>query len=394
MLFAHGPVGFLSVTPLKKFWKKLKKRERYFLMALGGVAAMSPDIDLFYFYLVSAEHSHRQYVTHTPIFWVALGLLIYLLGKLLKKRMVGWSGVVVGVGGLSHIVMDSITGRAAWLYPFTRELFGISSVTWLPEWFISNLLFVNFLLEGIVFVGFFLTLNKMFVKKKRMQKVLIGLTAFAGFIGVTGLVYVNQHVAHINPNAYHNDTDDDGLANLEDVDIDGDGLHNSYDKDADGDGIDNDEQLVEFAVSLRGVWRAPFGDRGFEQTRRFGFVNNQILGNYTFDSAGQLLGPEMEQDYNNNPDGYIKTPDDHDFRRQNENLLAFLDHTDRLLGPKTTPKAGDVVFIQKGEKLYVAIGVYTKPAGLLYADPDIPSDIYSWSSIQRVGEVVSVGRFH
>jgi len=189
---------------------------------------------------------------------------------------------------------------------------------------------------------------------------------------VSFVIYANFNIVHLDLDTYFSDVDEDGLENIVDSDIDGDGVLNSYDSDADGDGAKNIEELPRIAERFRGVWYAPFNGELHEITRRFGTINNSSLSLYVLDEFGMILGPEMEENFETNPDAYTKNPDEPNFGLQTENILTWLRSTDRVVGPKTTPAVGDLVFVRVQEELYIGLAVTEKPTGILYADPDVP----------------------
>lgn len=86
--------------------------------AAAMLGAVAPDIDMLWFYLVDDRgHHHHSYLTHRPIIWA---------GFLLAGMMIGiWASrpgtflTFFGAGGLVHMMLDSITGEVAWLWPLS-----------------------------------------------------------------------------------------------------------------------------------------------------------------------------------------------------------------------------------------------------------------------------------
>ncbi len=82
------------------------------------IGAIAPDIDILWFYLVDDRgHHHHSYLTHRPIVWLG-----FLLAGLAIRGQFQKSGTVLtflGAGGLVHMLLDSIVGQVAWLWPFS-----------------------------------------------------------------------------------------------------------------------------------------------------------------------------------------------------------------------------------------------------------------------------------
>ncbi len=89
-----------------------------YAFAAAMIGAVAPDVDILWFYLVdSRAHHHHEYLTHRPILWVGIVVLGLLLSVFARR-----SGTVLaffGAGGLVHLMLDSITGKVAWLWPFS-----------------------------------------------------------------------------------------------------------------------------------------------------------------------------------------------------------------------------------------------------------------------------------
>ncbi|WP_435169448.1 metal-dependent hydrolase [Falsirhodobacter sp. 1013] len=139
MFIAHLPAGYLLTDRLTR---GLQRRRR--LMGVGLVAAVLPDTDLLWFYLVNdRQNLHHDFLFHWPLFWVAVAALFWILG-----RLAGWrdGGVVAGVALASlllHMVLDSVVAEIAWLAPFSDRTFGLMEVPDRHAWWVWN-----FILHG------------------------------------------------------------------------------------------------------------------------------------------------------------------------------------------------------------------------------------------------------
>ncbi len=119
MIFGHLPAGYLCSNFLLKF-REIPKEKRDTLMLLGLIGSIAPDLDMFYFYLVDhRQHWHHTYFTHWPSFWLSVISLGIIAGWGLRNRFLANGGVIVGVNGLLHLVLDTHIGRIRWLEPFS-----------------------------------------------------------------------------------------------------------------------------------------------------------------------------------------------------------------------------------------------------------------------------------
>jgi membrane-bound metal-dependent hydrolase YbcI (DUF457 family) len=128
MIFGHLPAGYItSKLLLNKFQNRSVNANIFIFWGMFG--AIAPDIDLLYYLLMDPsqpEHHHHKYLTHFPIFWLAL-LLISLLWLRLRHRSSqnAASAVIFTLNGFIHIVLDTITGHIFWLAPFMDKPFSL-----------------------------------------------------------------------------------------------------------------------------------------------------------------------------------------------------------------------------------------------------------------------------
>jgi len=102
------------------------------LLIIGTLAGEAPDIDLIWFYLehrfnktVNVE-GHRDYVTHAPLVWVIISLIIAVIGMAAHSVFTEYIGWMILAGSMSHFILDSIEYGVTWLWPLTNKnmLFG------------------------------------------------------------------------------------------------------------------------------------------------------------------------------------------------------------------------------------------------------------------------------
>ncbi len=94
------------------------------LSLIGAIVAFLPDLDFFFafaklkaFRIDNKIVNHRKLLTHAPIIWLLVGLIIFFsassdFGKAL--------GLVFWLSSWSHFILDSGEG-IMWLWPFTKR---------------------------------------------------------------------------------------------------------------------------------------------------------------------------------------------------------------------------------------------------------------------------------
>ncbi len=155
MFIAHLPAGYL----LGKATAKLSGLRTEQLVMWTAIGSILPDADLLYFYLVDNQSTHhRHYVSHWPITWITLLALSVILLRWRPRFGVTFLGL--SIGGLSHMVLDSVAAPVLWFAPFSKlkvELVQIPAVyenyiwsfvlhwTFAIEIFICSIAIVTFL---------------------------------------------------------------------------------------------------------------------------------------------------------------------------------------------------------------------------------------------------------
>lgn len=151
MLIAHLPAGWLLARRIAPRLARDTGEGRR-LMALGLLASVLPDIDLLYFYLVDGRRTlHHDYWTHIPAFWAALSALAVAI-LLLARMSVPWRDFVVLLAGVFlHLVLDTVAGGIAWLFPWHTARLVLVEVPARFEWWVwSFVLHWSFLPELVI----------------------------------------------------------------------------------------------------------------------------------------------------------------------------------------------------------------------------------------------------
>jgi inner membrane protein len=129
MFLAHMPAGYMvSKLLLSQF--RFDSSKTKWLLILGLLGSVFPDLDMLYFYLIdNRQHGHHSYWTHIPIYWVGLLGFSYLIAAFLKSRfLVAAATVFIGCI-LLHLSLDSFAGGGIkWLHPVNNSYIHIFTV--------------------------------------------------------------------------------------------------------------------------------------------------------------------------------------------------------------------------------------------------------------------------
>jgi hypothetical protein len=97
------------------------------LLFWGAFFGFCPDLDMFYafykakgFTLPRREINHRAYLTHRPMFWLAVAAVVYLAAPNPFWQMFA---LLIWLGTWSHFLLDSFKVGVQWLWPLTNRYF-------------------------------------------------------------------------------------------------------------------------------------------------------------------------------------------------------------------------------------------------------------------------------
>lgn len=94
----------------------------------GAFFGIAPDFDYLRLIIMqrtlmfSRMEQHREFVTHTPIFWLLLSGGIFFLSDSLFFH---YFALIVLVGSWSHLVLDSLEYGIMWLWPLSSRRFAL-----------------------------------------------------------------------------------------------------------------------------------------------------------------------------------------------------------------------------------------------------------------------------
>lgn len=121
---AHAPVGYMTSRLLARYCVNDASQYRRFI-GWGMLGAIAPDFDwLWYLFVDHRTTDHHQYFTHLPITWISALLLSGLWTR--RNQANGILAVSFCLGGLMHMVLDTVVGGIHWFAPFNDR-----SVVWL-----------------------------------------------------------------------------------------------------------------------------------------------------------------------------------------------------------------------------------------------------------------------
>jgi inner membrane protein len=113
------------------------------------IASVLPDLDLLYFFLVDQrQHNHHSYWPHIPAIWIGLFVLSFAVIKLLRKSRWLPYLFIFYFNILLHLLLDTLVGGIAWLYPFDAGLISLFTVPANEShWLLSFIWHWSFLVE-------------------------------------------------------------------------------------------------------------------------------------------------------------------------------------------------------------------------------------------------------
>lgn len=146
MFIAHAPSGYiLAVSMLRRMRPAAVSAEAAIAATIAG--ALAPDLDLIYFFLVDHRHTHHhRYFSHWPLVW--LGLLALAAIGFRRASKAGVLALLFCLGGVLHVILDSLVGDIWWLAPFVDRPYALATVPALrTPWWTNFLLHWSFGVE-------------------------------------------------------------------------------------------------------------------------------------------------------------------------------------------------------------------------------------------------------
>ena len=136
VLPGHLAGGYLAATALIYFFHPgFSANQINTLLIIGTLAGEFPDVDLIFFNIkyrhnpANRTDSHRNYITHIPLFWLIISLLIVITGSIFNSLFTEYVGWVVLTGTWSHFLLDSIEYGIRWIAPLSNRRFALKLET-------------------------------------------------------------------------------------------------------------------------------------------------------------------------------------------------------------------------------------------------------------------------
>lgn len=158
MIIAHLPAGYLLTKIMSS---KFDPARRTSLWVCGLIASMLPDLDIIWFHLEGGVRNHRYYLTHWPLFWLALfavtAVIMFLSGKYLRQRRgirpaaapdqaTGlWTSylaypLVMLANLMLHLLLDCLAAPLFYAAPFSWDRIHLIRVPAVYDWWVWNFL--------------------------------------------------------------------------------------------------------------------------------------------------------------------------------------------------------------------------------------------------------------
>lgn len=155
MFIAHLPAGYLAtralcrrVFPATGSAVNLPRP----VLLCGLVGAIFPDFDLAWWYLVDHQQTfHREYWTHFPLIWAVPAMLSWLWLRTGTHRLAAATALAFFLGGVLHLLLDTVTGDVLWLAPMSREGWSLASIeARFDPWWLNLIVHWSPLVEGLL----------------------------------------------------------------------------------------------------------------------------------------------------------------------------------------------------------------------------------------------------
>mgnify|MGYP000875722709 FL=1 len=148
MFIAHAPSGYILAISLMKRMVSAPVTARA-LVIVGIMGALAPDLDMVYFHLIDHRQTHHhKYISHWPIVWFGLTMLPAIWFSHARQSKWAALSLVFCLGGILHVVLDSLVGDIWWFAPFLDQPYALFSVPIkFQPWWLNFILHWSFAVE-------------------------------------------------------------------------------------------------------------------------------------------------------------------------------------------------------------------------------------------------------
>ncbi len=128
----HIAAGYLTAQALLHFTHpNLTLDQQNQLLLWGMLFGFLPDIDTFIafakekaWFVKNQNYNHRKFITHAPVIWLVLGLIIFLIAPDTYWKTVG---LLVWLGSWSHFLLDTLSYGIMWFWPFSNRIYALTN---------------------------------------------------------------------------------------------------------------------------------------------------------------------------------------------------------------------------------------------------------------------------
>jgi inner membrane protein len=246
MFLVHAPISYLANESIQKEKiANLKNSQQIFIAVLSLLFGILPDFDFMVLMMFDRpSYTHHDFFTHTPLYWVALWLLLLLLSKLIYPHLnrktkqfltEDFLKIILNaflIAGLSHFLADLLVGNIMLFYPISDMHFTVLRYLFEPSYFTGYFGSVYFAIEILILGIFFMVFSRKFLKKHKWNdyvayiflSVSVIYICFTAFMNIQ--TYNNSFLGDSNKPTINYDKDYDTLRDVEDWDVDNDGVDN------------------------------------------------------------------------------------------------------------------------------------------------------------------------
>lgn len=126
MIFAHAFLGLILASLFEKLLplstNYLRSYQKMVIWSAFVIGAVFPDFDFLYLFFIDNSVSHRLFVTHSILPYVALLLLGITYIRSFKKDILYENALIAfTIGVISHLLSDSVLDKVYFINPLTYQ---------------------------------------------------------------------------------------------------------------------------------------------------------------------------------------------------------------------------------------------------------------------------------
>lgn len=397
MFIAHAPFAYIANEGIQgKNIKKLKFSKEVIVAFWSLFCGLIPDFDfLVLFAFRRPSFSHHDLITHTPVFWIGLYLLILLFYKIFFKffnkrtkeffdeKFFKILANTFLIGTLSHLLADLLVSGIMVLYPFSMNDFSLLQTLFPTNLFTGYYFSFYFAIEILIVAVFLIVFSRKFMKKQRWDEP-VAYTSLA--LSVIYLIFTIGIYTQTYNNGLRYDENHDVTE-----DLDYDTIKDTYDYDVNDNDINNIDEAVSshLASSAEGI--VDSGKMAVPQTNlsteqkilyKYGAFNSYRIVSQAYFENDLPIEPVLEKEVKNR----LEEPTYHVTYDEVEELYTYFRNREELAVTSVSAiknfNEGKVFFLLNDDMEVINLGM-TLPDG----DIAIVFDNDSTLQIHTSGEI-------